>query len=61
MTRDTRFEESIETAETFSDALRDLLLAAHGNGVDVAGGWECRSNGRDPDWEAVITELANDG
>jgi hypothetical protein len=60
MARDTRFEESITTADAFSNTLRDLLLAAHANGVDVAGAWECRSNGSDPDWEAVVTELAKD-
>ncbi len=60
MTRDTRFEESITTTEGFSDTLQDLLLVAHANGVDVAGAWECRSNGPGPDWEAVVTELATD-
>ena len=61
MTRDTRFEESITTTDTFSSTLRDLLVAAHGNGVDVSGAWEIHSNGATPDWEAMVTELAKDG
>jgi hypothetical protein len=60
MTRDTRFDGSITTSAAFSNTLQDLLLAADANGVEVAGAWECRSNGSVPDWEAVITELAKD-
>lgn len=60
MTRDTRFEESITTTDALSSTLRDLLLAAHANGVDVTGGWECRSEGDTPDWEAVVTELVKE-
>jgi hypothetical protein len=58
MTRDNQFGESITSEETFSTVLQDLLLAAHGNGIDVAGAWEVRSNEAVPDWEAVITTLA---
>ena len=61
MTRDTGFEESITTKGRFSGTLRELLVAAHGNGIDVSGAWEIRSNGAAPDWEAMVTELAKDG
>lgn len=60
MTRDTPFDRSITTTDAFSRTLRELLLAAHANSVDVSGAWECRSNGSAPDWEALVTELAKE-
>lgn len=35
--------------------LQALLRRAHDSGVDVRGGWECRSDGSD--WDVVVTEL----
>lgn len=60
MTRETPFDRSITTSDAFSRTLRELLLAAHENDVEVSGAWECRSNGSAPDWETVITELAKE-
>lgn len=61
MTDDSQFGEAITTQAGFSRALTALLVAANGNGVDVIGAWECRTNGVSRDWEAVVTELAMDG
>lgn len=59
MAHDTPHRD-VTTADTFSRILQELLLAAHENGVEVAGGWECRSNEPAPDWEVVVTELAEE-
>ncbi|MFD1513183.1 hypothetical protein [Halomarina rubra] len=45
-------------ADSFNHALATLLLAASDNGVDVAGGWDCSTDGDGPDWDTVILELA---
>lgn len=60
MTRDTSPFNEVTTADSFSRVLRELLLAAHANGVEVAGGWECRSDEPAPDWEVVVTKLAEE-
>ena len=59
MTRHTSFGGRIETPDEFHRVLRELLLTAHANDVEVSGGWECRSNGDVPDWEIVVTTLAD--
>lgn len=41
--------------------LQALLRRARDSGVDVRGGWECRSDERASDWDVVVTELAADG
>lgn len=38
--------------------LEALLVRAHDNGVDVEGGWACRSSRGYPDWDVVVTEVA---
>lgn len=39
----------------FRERLGTLLRRAHGNGVDVTGGWAFRENGPDvPDWGVEI-------
>jgi RNAse (barnase) inhibitor barstar len=58
MTRETPSDRRITTSDAFERSLTDLFQAAHANGVDVDGAWECRTNDHGPDWEAVITELA---
>jgi ketopantoate hydroxymethyltransferase len=50
--------ETVTTEEAFTTALRNLVQAAHANGVDIEGGWECRTTTEDPDWEIMILELA---
>jgi hypothetical protein len=50
--------ETITTEEAFATALQKLVQAAHANGVDIEGGWECRTTTDDPDWEIMILELA---
>ena len=61
MTRDTRFDGEITTSGAFIGTLTDLIRAAHTNGVDVSGAWECRNGDDAPDWEAIITELEKAG
>lgn len=46
-----------ETKMEFRDALRDLVLRSHENGVSVLGGWECDGDGTGTDFEMVIVEL----
>jgi hypothetical protein len=41
--------------EEFQRMLTALLSVASENGIEVLGGWECRSD--DEDWEAVIVSL----
>ncbi len=49
------------TDEEFHDRLRQLVRAAEANGVDVAGGWECRTTSPDhPDWDIEITEIQSE-
>lgn len=46
------------TDEEFHDQLRQLIRTAEANGVDVAGGWECRNTSPDhSDWDIEITEV----
>lgn len=46
-------------ADEFGERLAQLLSAAAANGVDVRGGWVCRSEEPGcPDSEVVIVELA---
>jgi hypothetical protein len=53
----TRFEAYCTTATTFEEVLSTLLVAAHGNDIDVSGAWEAYENGRSPEWDVVITLL----
>jgi len=39
------------------EELQTLIREAHGNGVDVVGGWECRNGSEHPDWDVVVTEV----
>ena len=52
-----RFEAYCTTATTFEEVLSTLLVAAHGNGIGVSGGWEAHENGTSPEWDVVITVL----
>lgn len=38
-------------------ALRILLKRANANGVTVEGGWDCRTDDGDPDWDVIVTEV----
>lgn len=51
-------DDDLTTPEAFNTALIRLLQTAAANGVDVQGGWECRTDDGTHDWEAVIVELA---
>ncbi|MHB9288578.1 hypothetical protein ACKVMT_16225 [Halobacteriales archaeon Cl-PHB] len=55
MTRDTN--DGVSTDEDFANTLKQLLRAAHDNGVDVEGAWLCRNGDGAPDWEANVVEL----
>lgn len=50
--------ETVTTEEAFDTALQQLVQAAYANGVDIEGGWECRTTTDDPDWEIMILEVA---
>lgn len=47
----------IETDAEFADALLALVRRAHFGGVDVEGGWDCRTEAELPDWDVVVTEV----
>jgi hypothetical protein len=55
------FEEYCTTATVFERVLSTLLVAAHRNGVEVAGAWEAHENGSDPEWDVVVSVLARRG
>jgi|AntRauMinimDraft_4_1070384.scaffolds.fasta_scaffold00015_20 hypothetical protein len=40
--------------------LEALLQRARDRGVDVRGGWECRSDADSSGWDVVVTELRAD-
>jgi hypothetical protein len=45
------------TGAELSADLQALFRRAHNNGVDVRGGWPCRSSRGYPDWDIVVTEV----
>ena len=49
---------TVTTDAELNAAMVTLLERAAANGVDVRGGWECRTE--QSDWDVVITELALD-
>ncbi|MDS0293575.1 hypothetical protein [Halogeometricum luteum] len=50
-------DPTVRTASEFNAALRALIESAHDNGVDVEGGWECRTSSEVPDWDVVVVEF----
>lgn len=50
-------DSPLESADAFADALRSLVRRAHDGGIDVEGGWECRTEAELPDWDVVVTEV----
>jgi selenophosphate synthetase-related protein len=50
-------DDAPRSEEMFEQALRNLIHGARKQGVNVLGGWECRTDG-DGDYEAVIVELS---
>jgi hypothetical protein len=53
-------DQTVATDEEFSDALNSLIQEAYANGVDIEGGWECRTTAERPDWDIVILEVEKD-
>ncbi|USZ71902.1 hypothetical protein [Natronosalvus halobius] len=53
----TSDEASLATRAKLNAELQSLLRRAHGNGVDVEGGWECRNGPEHPDWDVIVTEV----
>lgn len=53
----TTEEAPITSKAELNAALRELLLTAHTEGVDVEGGFECRNGADHPDWDVVVTEV----
>jgi hypothetical protein len=51
-------DTTITTTAELNAALERLLVRATENGVDVTGGWECRTEQDRTDWDVVVTELA---
>lgn len=62
MTDDSSSTTQVTDESGFNDRLRELLIRAHKNDVDVEGGWECRNHDDSvPDWDVdVITLEDND-
>lgn len=50
-------DSPLDSEAAFADALQSLVRRAHGGGVDVEGGWECRTDAELPDWDVVVTEV----
>jgi hypothetical protein len=50
--------QDITTEAEFAASLTELLKAAEDGGVNVRGGWTCRTGDERPDYEAVVSELA---
>lgn len=50
-------DTAVTTTAELNAALERLLERATENGVDVTGGWECRTEHARSDWDVVITEL----
>lgn len=51
----------VETAGDFREALRELLVASHEDGVDVTGGWQVVPEGDTTiAWDVEITRLARE-
>ncbi|UTF55322.1 hypothetical protein [Natronosalvus rutilus] len=53
----TSEEASLATRAELNTELQSLLRRAHGHGVDVEGGWECRNGPEHPDWDVIVTEV----
>ncbi|MFC7213004.1 hypothetical protein ACFQO4_02770 [Saliphagus sp. GCM10025334] len=53
----TSEEASLATRAELNAEMQSLLRQAHGNGVDVEGGWECRNGPEQPDWDVIVTEV----
>jgi hypothetical protein len=51
--------DAVNSEEAFGAALTEVIRVARANGVEVLGGWECRT-GAEADYEAVIVELSPD-
>jgi hypothetical protein len=49
--------EGVETEAAFAAALRDLLVEAESNGIEVRGGWEVVPEGDDEGWDLEIVRL----
>ncbi len=49
--------EGIQTEAAFDAALRELLVEAESNGVEVRGGWEVVPEGGDEGWDLEIVQL----
>lgn len=51
-------DRDISTEAEFDAALQTLLLAGLKNGLDLRGAWEYRNGQAYPDFEILVTELA---
>lgn len=53
----TSEETQLTSKAELNTELKALLLKAHGNGIDIEGGFECRNGGEHPDWDVIVTEV----
>jgi hypothetical protein len=51
-------ENPTTTSKAFNAALTKLVYDADKQGIDLEGGWECRTPAGHPNWDVVILELA---
>jgi hypothetical protein len=55
---DADFRSAVTTEEAFQEALRQLVIEADSNGVDVRGGWPVERTDAERAWELVVTEIS---
>jgi hypothetical protein len=56
MTPEERGGNPVASREDFGAELASLVASAAASGIDVRGGWPCRTDDG-PDFEAVLVEL----
>jgi hypothetical protein len=57
MTHPTIEADEPTTEEAFQNHLHRLVRTAEANGVDVEGGWTCRTGDGRSDWGVEVLEL----
>jgi hypothetical protein len=55
---DADVRPAVTSEEAFREALRQLVIEADSNGVDVRGGWPVERSDAERAWELEITEIS---
>jgi hypothetical protein len=55
---DADLRSAVTSEEVFREALRQLVIEADSNGVDVRGGWPVERSDTELAWELEITEIS---